>query len=217
MAFRCLSVLLLIGAVGVTGCASGDSQSTHIVADPDVVALVDLDAVPTSYYVCHGYGCQEHSLIGLGKAEWQTVHSLFRRPAPNAIAERQRVASAIALFEQASGRKTGTESDSPKTPFSFFDKSQLDCVDESINTSTYLNMLQRFGMLRWHRPAVPVRRGNPLTFDIHFSGSLVELQSGERYVVDSWFFANGKKPAIIPVKIWQTGWHPDQAKQTIQQ
>lgn len=209
--FRGLFVLLLVGVMGATGCASRGEQSDLVTADPDVINLIDLDAVPKSFYVCHGYGCQQQSLIGMAKKEWQAIDTLFRTPAGNAIEERQRIASAIALFERAAGRKTGTSGDIPKTPFSIYDNSQLDCVDESINTSTYLKMLERFGLLRWHRTALPVRRGTPLFFNIHFTGTVVEMESGVRYAVDSWFFANGEKPSILPAKTWQAGWHPNQA------
>lgn len=215
MTFRGLMVLMLISAMGNAGCASRDQILVPATADPDVVALVDLGAVPTSFYVCHGYGCQDHTQIGLSKAEWGSIQAVFRISAPDPVTERRQIASAVALFENAVGQYTDTARDLPGTPFSLFDSSQLDCVDESINTSTYLNMLHRFGLLRWHRPSVPVRRGSPYTLNIHFSGALVENISGKRYVVDSWFYLNGKKPPIVPLEVWRAGWFPSQAKQTV--
>ena len=196
-------LMLLISTIGMTGCASPDSIAVPVAADPDVIALVDMDAVPTSFYVCHGYGCQNHTPVGVTKSEWLSVQAVFRPPARNPATERTQVAAAIALFEEAAGRYTDTSRDHPGTPFSLFDSSQLDCVDESINTSTYLNLLYKFGMLHWHRPSVPVRRGSPYTLNIHFAGALVENLSGERYVVDSWFYQNGKKPPIVPIEVWR--------------
>ena len=41
-----------------------------------------------------------------------------------------------------------------------------------------------------------------MLFDAHYSAQVLEVATGERYVVDSWFLANGYRPVIQPVDAW---------------
>jgi len=197
-------------AVALAGCANlanvevGDTDLT-------VVQAVDRLATPLAFTVCHGYGCWQRSAVGMTAPEWRAIQSIFDTRAADPESEREMIAEAVALFERIVGLKTGTNRDSPKAPFNLADLGQLDCVDETINTSTYLAMLQQSGLLRWHEPASPARRGSLLTLDIHFTATIHDLRDGAYYAVDSWFFANGALPAIVRLQDWRTGWQPDVA------
>jgi hypothetical protein len=35
-----------------------------------------------------------------------------------------------------------------------------------------------------------------------------DLQSGKPRAVDSWCYANGERPAIVPLDEWKRGWEP---------
>lgn len=198
----------LFAVVGLTACAYpvGETPDT----DPQVAAEVDRDPSPTQLAVCHGYGCSNRSIVQLTAAEWLSVLALFQTPAPNAADERRRAASAVALLERAAGQRTGTAADQPRAPLIFIDPTQQDCVDESINTSTYLNLLDRNGLLRWHKVGEPVRRGSPFLFNLHYTAVLTERDGGRAWAIDSWFFANGVPPAVVPLPQWQRGWDPQQ-------
>jgi hypothetical protein len=39
-----------------------------------------------------------------------------------------------------------------------------------------------------------------------------ELDTGNKWAVDSWFFDNGEKPTVVQLKKWRTGWSPEGAK-----
>jgi hypothetical protein len=84
----------------------------------------------------------------------------------------------------------------------------MDCVDHSRNTSAFLSLLAKHGLLRWHRTLPPVRR---LRFFLlqHFSALIEETQDGGRYVVDSWFVDNGEPAVILPLADWEKGEGPD--------
>lgn len=193
----------------VAGCTVDPSLSEFRGADdPQVSAAVDRDALPGAFTVCHGYGCQWRSPAFLTPPEWHTISELFASPAPTPAEERRRVAQAVAFIERAVGTRIGTINDKPRTPFSFMDRSQLDCIDEAIDTSTTLHLLKSAGFLSWHTPGEPAQRGRAIFLNVHFTAVLVETNGGARYAVDSWFFEPGVLPAVLPLDVWRNGWHP---------
>lgn len=204
---RLIAVAAALVLAGCAGAAKTDVGDT----DLDVVRAVDRSATPLAFTVCHGYGCWQRSAVGMTGPEWRSIQSIFESPAPDAEIERRLIAEAIARFERIVGPKTGTDADRPRAPFNLADLSQLDCVDESINTSTYLAMLHQAGFLRWHEPASPARRGSLLTLDIHFTATIRDMRGGAYYAVDSWFFANGDLPAVVRLDDWRAGWTADLA------
>ena len=200
----------LLAVVALTACAYPVGETPDI--DPLVVAEVDRDPSPTQLAVCHGYGCSNRSVVQLTAVEWRSVLFLFQEPAPGPADERARVATAVALLERATGQRTGTSADRPRAPLIFVDPTQQDCVDESINTSTYLNLLDRNRLLRWHKVGDPVRRGSPILFNLHYTAVLTEHDGVRAWAVDSWFSANGVPPAVVPLPQWQRGWDPQQGQ-----
>ena len=78
----------------------------------------------------------------------------------------------------------------------------MDCIDESVNTTSYLRLFETFGGLRWHRVSGRVVR-SPYVFDLHWAGQLVERATQQHYAVDSWYLDNGGLPYIQPLDEWQ--------------
>jgi hypothetical protein len=112
------------------------------------------------------------------------------------------------LFETIVGKLTGTSDDKAETALLSNHRSQMDCIDESINTSNYLKILINAGLLKWHRLEDRATRGWFLFGWPHPTAVVRDVQSGQRWVVDSWFFGNGEPPVIIPLAEWQGGWRP---------
>ena len=88
---------------------------------------------------------------------------------------------------------------------------QQDCIDETTNTTTYLILLHKHGLLTWHEVGRPLYRNFWYKFfmDPHFSAHLVETDSGQSYAVDSWFLDNGQPPYVATREDWlskQGGW-----------
>jgi hypothetical protein len=201
---------LLIGAafLVLAACAPIKDGPFPDADSPDVSAEIDRDAIPGAFSVCHGYGCQWRTNLALRADEWRAFLDLFAQPAATAAEERARVAEAVAMMERDVGARIGTDADRPGTPIVFNDPTQLDCVDEAIDTSTTLFLLYHGGLLHWHVPAEPVHRGMALTLNIHYTAVLVEKGTKAEWAVDSWFYANGVLPAVLPLKVWRAGWHP---------
>ena len=204
---RPLAVLALLA---FAGCADGSTASrVPGAAGQDVAENVDRGATPGAFGVCHGYGCHSHDIAGLSGQQWRHVLEVFKSPATSAKEERDRIAEAVGFVERAVGEQLGTKGDRPRAPMILIDSTQLDCVDESTNTSTTLHMLNNAGLLRWHTVGEPTPRGTVLLLNIHFTAVVIEKETRMPYAIDSWFYANGVPPVIVPLATWQRGYDPD--------
>jgi len=163
-----------------------------------------------NFSMCHGQGCKEVEQLSLTDNEWQRISASFYPPAQSALQERQQIALAIAEFEKIIGPKTGTDRDKARLFAYMGSPGQLDCIDESTNTTVYLMILKRHGLLRWHEPVDHVTRGFFIFGWPHSSAAMREIRHPEReYAVDSWFEDNGQPPYIVPLELWRNGWDPE--------
>ena len=173
-----LSLLLLITLL--SACTSTSGYLLNFYADKQ--------PTPDSFNICHGYSCRYKVKVELPKPVWL---------------ERQQIAQAIALLEQQSGELTGIKHDLAKSVKTKDTYGQQDCIDETVNTTTYLRMLQADNLLHWHQVSTPVRRGYFVDRRWpHNSATLKDLSNGQLYAVDSWPRANGEAPEIKPVSVW---------------
>ncbi len=159
---------------------------------------------------CYGYGCKKRLDISLADKDWRRITSSFQHQAKNAQMEREQIRSAIAEFEKIVGRIAGTDGDI-RGSFLKLTRQQHDCVDESINTTTYMILLQQKGLIKYHDIWTPSYRflRNGLPSWPHQTATLIERETATKFVVDSWFRDNGYPPFIIPLKTWRRGWQPD--------
>lgn len=158
---------------------------------------------PPPFFSCTDYHCDEGQTVRLNEAQWQSVRELFDN-ITSAAQERQQIRLAIARLEQQVGALTGTWRDLAENVAGAGQPGQLDCIAESKNTTTYLELLSDAGLLKWHRVEARAVR-HPLIFNVHWSAVIRDLHSGERYAVDSWFLDNGRPPYIQPFDDWKAG------------
>jgi hypothetical protein len=177
---------------------------------PDAFVHVDIvtDPDPGRFSVCHGGTCAIVSQAALDENEWAKIAAIFARSAANAEAERARIAAAIAQFETLVGAITDTSDDRAENQLGKSWSSQMDCIDESTNSTTYLRILARRGLLRFHRVEARSTRGYFVFGWPHTTAVVRELKTGARWAVDSWFHENGQPPAIVPLEAWRAGWRP---------
>lgn len=177
-------------------------------ADTFVREDIITEPTPAAYSLCYDHGCASLATLSLTPGQWASVRRLFRGPVPDPAVERARIAQAIARLESLSGRMTGTDRDRGGDLKGLGEPGQMDCIDESINTTTYLRMLESARLLRWHRVEDRATRGWFIRGWPHTTAVIRETRSGERYAVDSWFEDNGQPPHIVPLRQWQDGWEP---------
>jgi hypothetical protein len=190
-----VSLLLALGA-----CEGGNNEYFRSFARPG--------AVPSGFYVCHGYGCKYTTRIALGEAEWLSVRAMLLPVPENGRSERRRASSALARLDQLVGLRTGTLAHQRRDGNNG-DPTQFDCIDESINTWTYLTLLERDGLLRFHRVGELAHGGTVLSFDVRNTATLVVKASGERFAVDPTLVDAGEPPPVVPLENWMAGWPPE--------
>lgn len=195
--FKC-SMRLLLSTILLICLAGCTSTSGYLLS-----WYADNNPSPNNFNICHGYSCRYKVDVTLPQEHWQQVQQLFEEQPIDAPQERQQIIQAIALLEQQAGQITGIKHDLPKSVKTKDTYGQQDCIDETVNTTTYLRMLQADNLLRWHRVSIPARRGYFVDKRWPHNTAIIEdITSNLRYAVDSWPGANGEPPEIKPVEIW---------------
>jgi hypothetical protein len=197
-----LRPIALVGALLLAGCMATTSQDRFLTkyADPDP----SLDAV----VVCHGYGCRLQQTVDLGR-QWAALVAPLAEAAPDAETERAHLAEVLGAFEHEVGARTGTSGDLGGTLAGFGQDGQLDCIDEAINTTTYLTLMERAGLLAWHHVRAPMSRGFFVNGWPHTSAVVAEMETGASFAIDTWFHDNGMPAEVVALDIWLAGWDPE--------
>lgn len=163
-----------------------------------VRAAASIEAIP----VCYNFGCKVRDIVAITPTEWAEVSGWFNPPAATAEEERQQIKQAIGWMEVVIGKHTPTYRDTGlDLDYHGEFPGQLDCIDESLNTTTYLRLFESYGLLTHHR--VLDRAYRRAIFDQHWAGQVEELATGRRYVVDSWFQDNGILPYVQKLEEWE--------------
>ncbi len=172
-----------------------------------------LPASPEQFSICHGYSCTYKTKAGFTKVEWNKI-STAAKGAKTPEAERRKIANAISLMEIYTGKKTGTDIDMEAAVSRKSDNYQLDCIDETVNTTQYLKMLQVEKLLKFHETDLPTHRGYLIDGKWpHNTAVIREVKTGKQFVVDSFYRANGGEPYIVTRADWLAGWRPPGATQ----
>ncbi|MCC6597759.1 MAG: hypothetical protein IT559_03100 [Alphaproteobacteria bacterium] len=198
-------LLIIPCTLALIGCAG---NSTHYQSYLDRRGLNHQNL--QSFQHCQGYGCRITKNATLSPDDLKKIQKIFIPAATTAQAERTQIASAIGLLERIIGEQTGTQNDRAGT-FRKVGDNQLDCVDESTNTTIYLLLLKEMNLLKFHDieaptvrlPIIHAGRWPHQTAVIHENGN------GTKFAVDSWFHDNGANAEIITLKQWKDGWKPE--------
>ncbi|XYK81089.1 MAG: hypothetical protein ROO70_02480 [Labrenzia sp.] len=194
------AIMAVAGLLIVTACAS---QSTGEATG----WYGSHDGVPpkaSKIYICHGFGCAYKTPVGYSRQDLARLRAILASGRASPSAERQAIATAVAWQERRVAATVGSEED-----VGGFDienagvSGQMDCIDESTNTTSLLLVAQKHKMLRHYRVSAPVARGFFLDGRYpHATATITEKKTGTVYAVDSWVHENGKRPDITPIERW---------------
>lgn len=161
-------------------------------------AAISINSLP----ICMNFGCKQKQTISLKQSEWESVANWLKQPTNDPQTEREYIKKAIGWMEVVVGRHTPTHRDvggdlvNERAVF----PGQLDCIDEANNTTTYLTLFEQNGLLKYHKVVEQAYRR--AIFDQHWAGQIEEIETGQRWVVDSWFQHNGYLPYIQTAVKW---------------
>lgn len=171
--------------------------------------------------VCHGFGCRYKESASITEEEWNEIKAFFREPAKSPEEEREQIRKAAGWFEVIIGRHTPIHLDRPRDDYPGrvqeekggargvkFDApthrantvGQMDCIDDSLNMNTYLHIMDDAGLFKYHRAVERARRRS--AYDQHYAGQIEEIETGKRWVVDSWFYGYGSLPVVESYEEW---------------
>lgn len=188
-------------ALLLAGCAAHEEAR--------VAKLVEANPVPARFSVCHGNSCRLRSDIALTEAEWQRVRDVFGSVPADAVAERRLIARAIGLMEVMVGKQAGTLEDAAGMGVHWNPDEQLDCIDETTNSTAYMRMMAADGLLRFHQVGMPAHRFVLSSWGPSNTATIADSATGKRYAVDSYFLANGEPASVLQLEVWMTGWMPE--------
>ena len=154
--------------------------------------------------VCHGFGCTYRNAFVLTPERIAYLRSLLREPR-SASDERKAIGRAVAWFDREGGRVASTVgriayagAGTKSGP------GQMDCIDLTANVTELLLVLERNGLIRFHRLGEQVSRG--LFIDgrrPHTTPVIVEIANNRQWSVDSWTKAYGQMPDIMTIAEWR--------------
>lgn len=202
MKFR---TLLLLAPLLLAACADNLYPSLDAYMESKRLPDVSMKSFPH----CQNYGCAKVMKVELNQNDWNAIEKSFGKKAKSAQQEREKIAKTIGVFEQVVGPLTGTENDREGT-FIQTGNGQLDCVDESTNTTVYMMLLKEAGLIHFHEIEQPQVRW-PLVSGrgwMHQTAVVTEKETGAQYGIDSWFEDNGAPAYVVPMEEWRNGWHP---------
>ena len=158
--------------------------------------------------VCHAYTCKMETKFRFTDADIDELRAIFKKikKADTPAGERRAVAYSIGWIETRVGKAIGTATDRAGMDFAASgDPTQMDCVDESTNTTSYMLVMQNNGLLKYHTVGTPFSKDQlwkGVAGWTHWTAVLKENSGGQRWAVDSWIYANGENPAVVEVEKW---------------
>lgn len=196
----CLTAILMFEA-GLTGCAYGGSGSPEL-----HYSKFETDAPRgNTVTVCSAHGCRHKSTFTFKSRDLAKIREIMTAAGGNSdsAGERRAVRKAIAWIEDRVGKETGTSADRAGLDFlGGGDPTQMDCVDEATNTTSYLSVLAANGLLRYHEVLEPMAKDVPLFQWTHYFAVIRDKTTGQRWAVDSFMASNGREPMIVEAEKW---------------
>ena len=163
--------------------------------------LSPIQAQAEPYFVqCYDFGCKTTRELRFETSQWDQIRAIFASGIVDSATEKQAIRQAVAMMERFSGELTDTRYDKGGNYPGSDLPGQMDCIDESTNTYQYLSALQELDLMKWHR--VDLKQRRIVWFATHWTATIREIDSDQRFAVDSWYRDNGEMPYIQPIDDW---------------
>jgi hypothetical protein len=168
-----------------------------------LLSVTSVLSAPAPFFSCTDFHCEHGQAVLFSEQQWLDIRKIFS-VIDNPDQERDAIRKAIGLIETEVGEITGTDLDLAENLWGKESHGQLDCISESRNTTTYLQLLYDDRLLRWHKVKDRKHRA-PWIFNVHWTAVIQDLKTHTEYAVDSWFKPNGQPPVIQELDSWIKG------------
>ena len=159
--------------------------------------------------ICYNYGCHAQAQVNFDEARLEALRALLAG-AEDAAAERAALSLAIGRMYAIAGEQTPVWRDKGRNYADGGENGQMDCIDHSTNTDSFLRLLEARGWLRFHEVLAPLMRTRFIVA-VHWAARIRDRGTQRGYVVDAWYFDNGHPAAVFAVEDWLAGGNPDGA------
>lgn len=183
----------LVSVLGLYGCSTSGSSAVGAYAAPNV-----------SLKNCSGYGCIYTGQFSVSLKERAKLQKIMAGQT-TAADERRAIGVAIQKMEQIAKAKLRYQSDIGKAfQVNAGKRGQMDCVDESLNTTEYLFYLQGQGLLRFHKTRKHyAERGLLINGAYPHKSAVVVENNGSAWTIDSWPNDHAGAPQIMKLSVWR--------------
>jgi len=154
--------------------------------------------------ICYGFVCRRRATLDFTASDKVELTKILAAGKANAPAERAAVQKAVIWFDKRVGPMIGTTNRVANADIrSGAAAGNFDCWDSTRNTSSFLFVLQEWGLLKHHMVGNPRYRGNILAMQLpHNTAVLVENESKIEWVVDMWTTKYMQPPDVMLVETW---------------
>ena len=171
------------------------------------LTAIGLQASAEEITICYNYGCYARAPVNYGEKDLEPLHGQLAAAA-DATGEREAIAVVIGRMYAIAGTQTPVWRDRGGNYADGGESGKMDCIDHSTNTTAFLRLLQARGWLRFHEVLEPLLRRR-FFFADHWAALIRERETKKDYIVDSWYFDNGRPAAVFTLEDWLGGATPN--------
>lgn len=150
--------------------------------------------------VCSAYGCKVQQKYVITDDDDTKIHGLVNNVHDEAT-EREAILDVIQYLESKVGPATKTALDRAGIDLGGNnDPTQMDCVDEATNATSYILWMIRQGYVKYHIIMEPAARWS-FTRYTHYN-AVIKDRSGKRWAIDTGVGPNGARGKIVEFDKW---------------
>lgn len=154
--------------------------------------------------ICYGFVCRRRATLDFTAADRKALAQILAAGKATAVAERAAIQKAVIWFDRRVAPMVGTAGRVSRADIrSGADAKNFDCWDSTRNVSSFLLVLQEWGLLKHHTVGNPRYRGNILAMQLpHNTAVIVEKESRIEWSVDMWTTRYLQPPDVMLVEQW---------------
>jgi len=199
-----LKALFIILLIPMHSYANEDFLSPVISSHEKIARLLEIkNPDQSSVFICYNYSCKTKRIIHINAENIASLNTIFKQLNTSGHGERHAIAQSIALLENIAATQSPVYNDKAKNYNDNHLPGSMDCIDSTVNTTHYLELLNQLGLIIHHELQQPVYR-SPYLMGQHWAAQIKNKNSRQSYAVDSWQTDNGLPPVIQDIEKWKT-------------
>lgn len=154
--------------------------------------------------ICYNYGCYVKQNISISNADINYIQNTLFADNSTSEIERENTIKAIAFLYKVAAKHTPIFRDVAGN-YNDPANGKMDCIDHSTNTFTFLKLLAKYKLLKFHQIGQIETHYFLHLIPSHYAVSISEINNNKIYIIDSWYsnIFQDELPKIIDIKAWK--------------